>query len=139
VAAELLRGPPVATPHQPVLAVAVPAPAQPIDVSKWPKMDLVTFCERFEISGGLCDKLVGLGVQGPHVLHFIKDEDLRAEGHLLLGELGTFVMLRNAGRTSALGMLTYYWDCIIHRLSVENNCTLCFVSMLWVTVLQPRK
>jgi len=87
--AELLRGPTVATSREPV-APAVPVPArQPIDVSKWPKMDLATFCERFDIPGSLRDKLLGLGVQGPHVLRFIKDEDLRGEGNLLLGELGT--------------------------------------------------
>jgi len=57
--------------------------------TKWPKMDLATFCEQFELPGGFHDKLLALGVQGPHVLRFIKDEDLRAEGHLLLGELGT--------------------------------------------------
>jgi hypothetical protein len=52
-------------------------------------MDLTAFCEWFDIPGGLHNKLVGLGVQGPHVLHFIKDEDLHGEGNLLLGELGT--------------------------------------------------
>ena len=62
---------------------------EPIDVSKWPKMDLATFCECFELPDNLHDKLHRLGVQGPHVLRFIKDEDLRAEGTLLLGELGT--------------------------------------------------
>jgi hypothetical protein len=88
--AELLRGPSVAAPHPPMLAPVVPRPEKlPIDISKWPKMDLVTFCERFDIPGSLRNKLFDLGVQGPHVLRFIKDEDLRAEGHLLLGELGT--------------------------------------------------
>jgi len=52
-------------------------------------MDLLTFCECFEIPGGFCDKLLSLGIQGPHVLCFIKDEYLCTEGHLLLGELGT--------------------------------------------------
>jgi len=67
--AELLQGPLVATLHQPIPAPAAPVPEkQPIDVLKWPKMDLLTFCERFKIPGGLCDKLLSLGIQGPHVL-----------------------------------------------------------------------
>lgn len=85
--AEILRGPSAAVSHLPA---TVPAPEQrPINVSKWPKMTLVTFCDRFELPAGLHDKLLALGVQGPHVLRFIKDEDLRVEGKLLLGELGT--------------------------------------------------
>jgi len=88
--AELLQGQPVVASREPVLVSAAPMPAkEPIDVSKWPKMDLATFCECFELPNNLRDKLHRLGVQGPHVLHFIKDEDLCAEGTLLLGELGT--------------------------------------------------
>jgi hypothetical protein len=84
--AELLRGPSAVTPHSPHRPALAPAA---INVSKWPKMDLATFCNRFELPDSLHNKLLCLGVQGPHVLRFLKDEDLRVEGHLLLGELGT--------------------------------------------------
>jgi hypothetical protein len=85
--AELLRGPPSVN-REPAPAIPVPAKA-PIDVTKWPKMDLAEFCERYDLSAALKEKLLALGVQGPHVLCWIKDVDLRGEGHLLLGELGT--------------------------------------------------
>ena len=52
-------------------------------------MDLATFCDQFEVPNQLRDKLVGLCIQGPHALSWIKDEDLRREGNLALGELGT--------------------------------------------------
>ena len=95
--AELLRGGPVSVPPQvgPVAPLAAPfAPAnlqeRPLnDVSKWPKIDLATFCERFDIPDQLQAKLAALCVQGPHALGWIKDEDLRGEGGLMLGELGT--------------------------------------------------
>ena len=60
-----------------------------IDVTKWPKMDLQTFCQQFEIPEILETKLQMLAIQGPHVLSWIKDEELRGEGQLALGELGT--------------------------------------------------
>jgi len=87
--AELLRGPSAATPRLLAPATATAAEKRPNDVSKWPKMDLATFSEQFKLPACLHDKLLALGVQGPHVLRFLKDEDLRAEGKLLLGELGT--------------------------------------------------
>ncbi|KAF8969700.1 hypothetical protein BDZ97DRAFT_214156, partial [Flammula alnicola] len=68
--------------------LAPPVAAEPkkptIDITKWPKMDLATFCHQFEVPDMLQDKLAKLGVQGPHVLRWMKDEDLRGEGGLLL-------------------------------------------------------
>jgi hypothetical protein len=97
--AELFRGSAVQLP------MAVPPTAAPImtvepkkqvnDVTKWPKMVLATFCDQFDIPDSLQEKLVKLGVQGPHALSWIKDDDFRGEGALLLGELGT---LRDAER-----------------------------------------
>ena len=85
--AELLRGsvpPPMAAP------LAAAPPQNPVnDITKWPKMDLATFCDQFEVPNQLRDKLVSLCIQGPHALCWIKDEDLRREGNLALGELGT--------------------------------------------------
>jgi hypothetical protein len=66
-----------------------------IDATKWPKTDLAAFCDQFDIPDALQEKLIKLGVQGPHALSWIKDDDLREEGALLLGELGT---LRDAER-----------------------------------------
>jgi hypothetical protein len=88
--AELLRG---SVPLAPLMAAplaAAPPPRNPVnDITKWPKMDLVTFCDQFEVPNQLRDKLVSLCIQGPHALCWIKDEDLRREGNLALGELGT--------------------------------------------------
>ena len=67
------------------LTPATPALANlktPIDVTKWPKMDLDEFCERYDLPVTLKEKLLVLGVQGPHVLGWIKDDDLRGEGHM---------------------------------------------------------
>ena len=52
-------------------------------------MTLTAFCERYAVPEQLKKKLINLGVQGPQALCWIKDEDLRGEGGLLLGELGT--------------------------------------------------
>jgi hypothetical protein len=60
-----------------------------IDVTKWPKTSLAAFCEDYNISNQLQDKLIKLYIQGPHALCWISDEDLRREGGLALGELGT--------------------------------------------------
>jgi hypothetical protein len=89
--AELLRGsqPLVPSTTAPRLPVAAPSPKKPIDVTKWPKMDLATFCDQFDIPNQLQNKLVNLCIQGPHALCWIKDQDLREEGGLALGELGT--------------------------------------------------
>lgn len=94
--AELLRGGPLAAqphgPRDPLPAAPLPAVLQEQpknDATKWPKMDLVTFCARFDVPAQLQTKLVALCVQGPHSLAWIKDEDLRGEGGLMLGELGT--------------------------------------------------
>lgn len=91
--AELFRGlaMPLPTAVPPIAALpAALAPNKPAnDVTKWPKMDLATFCDQFNVPDTLQDKLSKLGVQGPHALSWIKDNDLRGEGALLLGELGT--------------------------------------------------
>jgi len=88
--AELLCG---SVPLAPLMATplaAAPPPKNPVnDITKWPKMDLVTFCDQFEVPNQLQDKLVGLCIQGPYALCWIKDEDLHREGNLALGELGT--------------------------------------------------
>ena len=85
--ANLLRGPAIRqeTPSIPTTATTT----KTIDVTKWPKMDLQTFCQQFEIPEILETKLLMLAIQGPHVLSWIKDEELRGEGQLALGELGT--------------------------------------------------
>ena len=85
--ADLLRGPAIRqeTPSIPTTATTT----KTIDVTKWPKMDLQTFCQQFEIPEILETKLQMLAIQGPHVLSWIKDEELRGEGQLALGELGT--------------------------------------------------
>lgn len=71
-------------------SVAAPPPRNPVNnITKWPKMDLMTFCDQFEVPNQLQDKLVKLCIQGPHALSWIKDEDLCGEGGLALGELGT--------------------------------------------------
>lgn len=70
--------------------LAMVAPTNPVeDRSKWPKMTLPVFCDQFEVPNSIQGKLLQLGVQGPHVLYWLKDEDLLQEGGLLLGELGT--------------------------------------------------
>lgn len=88
--AELLQGPLTVNTVNHELAQDAPAPAKAlIDVMKWPKMDLDEFCEQYDLPVTLKEKLLVLGVQGPHTLGWIKDDDLCGEGHLLLGELGT--------------------------------------------------
>ncbi len=93
--AELLRGPltaqPALVPPAPALAAVAqpPPPGQKNDITQWPKMDLVTFCNQFDVPHQLQIKLDNLGVQGPHALCWMKDEDLRGKGGLMLGELGT--------------------------------------------------
>ena len=47
------------------------------------------FCKHFDIPEILETKLQQLAIQGPHVLSWIKDDDLHGEGQLLLGELDT--------------------------------------------------
>jgi hypothetical protein len=75
--AELLRGSvPLAPPLAAPLAAAPPPRNLVNDITKWPKMDLATFCDQFEVPSQLQDKLVGLFIQGPHALCWIKDEDL---------------------------------------------------------------
>jgi len=86
--ADLLRGPNFRQ-EAPAISTAITAVNKPNDVTKWPKMDLRTFCEQFDIPEILEAKLQRLAIQGPHVLSWIKDDDLRGEGQLLLGELGT--------------------------------------------------
>ena len=72
---------------------ARPEPDSPkkkrIDVTKWPKISLATFCKDYDIPDQLQHKLIKLCIQGPHALCWISDEDLRREGDLALGELGT--------------------------------------------------
>ena len=84
--AELLRGP-----TNKITTPAPTAPATPAttDYSNIPAMTLAAFCERYAVPEQLKKKLIDLGVQGPQALCWIKDEDLRGEGGLLLGELGT--------------------------------------------------
>ena len=48
-------------------------------------MSLAAFCERYTVPDQLKEKLIKLGVQGPQALCWIKDEELRGEGGLLLG------------------------------------------------------
>ena len=83
---ELLRGP-----TNKITTPAPTAPATPAttDYCNIPTMTLTAFCERYAVPEQLKKKLINLGVQGPQALCWIKDEDLRGEGGLLLGELGT--------------------------------------------------
>ena len=88
--AELLRGSvPLAPPLVSPLAAAPPPRNPENNITKWPKMDLATFCDQFEVPNQLWDRLVSLYIQGPHALCWIKDEDLCQEGNLALSELGT--------------------------------------------------
>lgn len=67
------------------MLAAAPAPKKPQHVAR---ISLEVFCTRYDISDSLQEKLFRMGVQGPHGLRFLKDDDLRMEGQLLLGELG---------------------------------------------------
>ena len=84
--AELLHGP---TNKNTTPAPTAPATPATTDYSKIPTMTLAAFCECYAVPEQLIKKLIDLGVQGPQALCWIKDEDLRGEGGLLLGELGT--------------------------------------------------
>ena len=84
--AELLCGPTNKTPGP---APTVPAVHVATDYSDIPAMSLVAFCECYMVPDQLKEKLIKLSVQGPQALCWIKDEELRGEGDLLLGELGT--------------------------------------------------
>ena len=84
--AELLHGPTNKTPGP---APTVPAVHVAIDYSDIPAMSLAAFCERYMVPDQLKEKLIKLSVQGPQALCWIKDEELRGESGLLLGELGT--------------------------------------------------
>jgi len=84
--AELLRGP---TNKVPAPAPTIPAMCVATDYSDIPPMTLAAFCERYGVPEQLKAKLIKLGVEGPQALCWIKDVDLRGEGGLLLGELGT--------------------------------------------------
>ena len=80
--------------HGPTNKITTPAPTAPAtpattDYSNIPPMTLTAFCERYSVPEQLKKKLINLSVQGPQALCWIKDEDLRGEGGLLLGELGT--------------------------------------------------
>ena len=90
--ADLLCGPNF---HQEPLAIstATTAANKPNAVTKWPKMDLWMFCEQFDIPKILEAGLQQLAIQGPHVLSWIKDDDLHREGQLSLGELETVVTI----------------------------------------------
>ena len=55
--AELLRGSvPLAPPLAAPLAAAPPPRNPENDITKWPKMDLTTFCDQFEVPNQLQDK-----------------------------------------------------------------------------------
>lgn len=90
---ELIRGehtPGAWAQNQPASTVTAAAPPKlTSEVSKWPKMDLATFCDDFNLPHEVQEKLCKLGVQGPHALRFIKDDDLRGEGQFMIGEVGT--------------------------------------------------
>jgi hypothetical protein len=51
--------------------------------------NLINFYEQNGLFPALKEKLLALGVQGPHVLCWIKDDYLCGEGRVLLGELGS--------------------------------------------------
>lgn len=51
-----------------------------------PKLSLIDFCERFNLSLWLREKLDNIDVTGPHCLRFLQNADLLGAG-LSLGEL----------------------------------------------------
>lgn len=52
-----------------------------------PKISLVDFCLRYDLSHDVQLKLTTIKVTGPHALRYIDDATLREEGQLELGEL----------------------------------------------------
>lgn len=50
------------------------------------KLSLLDFCNRFDLSQWLCEKLDEIDVTGPHCLRFLQNADLLGAG-LSLGEL----------------------------------------------------
>jgi len=52
-----------------------------------PKMTLFVFCERFDLSDFILQKLDVMKVTGPHGLRFISDQQLVEVGGLDVGEL----------------------------------------------------
>jgi hypothetical protein len=65
---------------------ANPVP-RPIRAAQVPKMTLIAFCERFDISDFVLQKLDVLKITGPHGLRFVTDEQLVHAGQLDIGEL----------------------------------------------------
>ena len=52
-------------------------------------MRLDSFCDTYDLSNAIKDKLIAIHIAGPHTLRLITDTDLRAEGGLSVGELAS--------------------------------------------------
>ncbi|KAJ7584275.1 hypothetical protein C8J56DRAFT_1089833 [Mycena floridula] len=75
----------VSTPSPPSAHSPV-TPTQP-NPALVPKIDLDTFCMRFELSDEIRMKLAFLKITGPHTLRYINNNELRIDGGLELGEV----------------------------------------------------
>jgi hypothetical protein len=74
-----------APPAQGFIPAAVPA--RPIRAALVPKMTLDAFCEQFDLSIFVLQKLDTLKITGPHGLRFISDRQLIEQGQMEVGEL----------------------------------------------------
>ncbi|KIJ15614.1 hypothetical protein PAXINDRAFT_114833 [Paxillus involutus ATCC 200175] len=66
-----------------------------------PKMDLHTFCDHFNLSLAILQKLDVMKITGPHGLRFVSNTDLREIGKLHIGELAD---VRDAQERWTLGL-----------------------------------
>jgi len=79
------NNPPVAArSHLPQQQSNVP---RPIRAALVPKMKLEDFCDRFDLSVIILQKLDTLKVTGPHALRFVSDAQLVENGGMDIGEL----------------------------------------------------
>ncbi|KIJ15654.1 hypothetical protein PAXINDRAFT_99503 [Paxillus involutus ATCC 200175] len=65
-----------------------------------PKMDLRTFCDHYNLSLAILQKLDSMEITGPHGLRFVSNTDLREIGKLHIGELAD---VRDAEERWSLG------------------------------------
>jgi hypothetical protein len=64
-------------------------------------MDLHTFCDHFNLSLAILQKLDVMKITGPHGLRFVSNTDLREIGKLHIGELAD---VRDAQERWTLGL-----------------------------------
>jgi hypothetical protein len=89
----MLRG----DPQRPQLSASALRLTRPALV---PKMNLATFCERFNLSDFILQKLDTMQITGPHGLRFVSNQQLVEAGNMGIGELAD---VRDAQERWSLG------------------------------------